>query len=431
MDGTTGRLKWGGDAALRGDSRSLPRKVKLVDLFSGPVALDESGQADIPLDLPDFNGTLRLMAVAFTDDRYGNAEAEMVVAAPIVAELSTPRFITPGDQAAVARDLTNLSGATQQLRVALRALDPLAVADGVRQVTLKDRQRATLRFVATATGSYGLGRLRLQIDGQGGARPVHIVRESVLQVQPAHAAENRVQRLRLAPGESFAPGDASISGYYTDSITASLSLSNRPPINVTRLVQRLLSYPYGCTEQTISAAVPWVLSDDAQARRYSLPQRTQQERAGQVANALARLAGMRNASGAYSLWGDGSSQDIWLTAYAAGFMQDARDHGFAIPDDALTRSQAWLLQQLQQSGGRFGTWREQLRRNLNSGRIDRDDMATLRNDHRRFASFAAAALTLARDRQAPLSTVRQLYDRYQERALSPLPLLQLAAAFQL
>src|SRR5690606_41674554 len=52
--GTAGRLKWGGDAALRGDSRSLPRKVKLVDLFSGPVALDESGQADIPLDLPDF-----------------------------------------------------------------------------------------------------------------------------------------------------------------------------------------------------------------------------------------------------------------------------------------------------------------------------------------------------------------------------------------
>lgn len=431
MDGATGRLKWGGDAALRGDSRSLPRKVKLVDLFSGPVLLDESGQADIALDLPDFNGTLRLMAVAFTDDRYGSAEAEMVVAAPIVAELSTPRFITPGDQAAVALDLTNLSGATQQVRVDLRALDPLAIDDGVRSVTLKDRQRATLRFVATATGSYGLGRLRLQIDGQGGARPVHIVRESVLQVQPAHAAENRVQRLRLAPGESFAPGGASISGYYTDSITASLSLSNRPPINVTRLVQRLLSYPYGCTEQTISAAVPWILIDDAQARRYSLPERTQQERAGQVANALARLAGMRNASGAYSLWGDGSSQDIWLTAYAAGFMQDARDHGFAIPDDALTRSQAWLLQQLQQSGGRFGTWPEQLRRNLDNGRIDRDDMATLRNDHRRFASFAAAALTLARDRQAPLSTVRQLYDRYQERALSPLPLLQLAAAFQL
>ena len=71
MDGTKGKLKWGGDAAMRGDSKSLPKKVKLVDLFSGPVKLNDKGEADIPLDLPDFNGTLRLMAVAFTPDNFG------------------------------------------------------------------------------------------------------------------------------------------------------------------------------------------------------------------------------------------------------------------------------------------------------------------------------------------------------------------------
>ena len=57
MDGTKGKLKWGGDAAMRGDSKSLPKKVKLVDLFSGVVKLNDKGEADIPLDLPDFNGT--------------------------------------------------------------------------------------------------------------------------------------------------------------------------------------------------------------------------------------------------------------------------------------------------------------------------------------------------------------------------------------
>lgn len=79
---------------MRGDSKSSPKKVKLVDLFSGPVKLNDKGEADIPLDLPDFNGTLRLMAVAFTADNYGSTDTEMVVAAPIVAELNTPRFIT-------------------------------------------------------------------------------------------------------------------------------------------------------------------------------------------------------------------------------------------------------------------------------------------------------------------------------------------------
>src|SRR5690606_24677632 len=189
-------------------------------------------------------------------------------------------------------------------------------------------------------------------------------------------------------------------------------LSNRPPINVGRLVQRLLSYPYGCTEQTISATLPWVLIDDADARRFGLPVRSREARAEKVAGALGRLAGMRNAAGAYSLWGDASARDVWLTAYATGFMQDARDHQFAVPDDALERPKRWLLEQVQQSAGSFGTWPDRLRRQLQSGRVDSDYATTLRNDHRRFAGFAAAALVLARDRQAPLSTVRQLFDRY-------------------
>src|SRR5690606_3337981 len=159
--------------------------------------------------------------------------------------------------------------------------------------------------------------------------------------------------------------------------------------------------------------------------------RSREARAEKIAGALGRLAGMRNASGAYSLWGDASARDVWLTAYATGFMQDARDRQFAVPDDALARPKRWLLEQVQQSAGSFGTWPDRLRRQLQSGRVDSDYATTLRNDHRRFAGFAAAALVLARDRQAPLATVRQLFDRYQERALSPLPLIQLAAAFQL
>ena len=274
MDGTKGKLKWGGDAAMRGDSKSLPKKVKLVDLFSGPVKLNDKGEADIPLDLPDFNGTLRLMAVAFTPDNFGSTDTEMVVAAPIVAELNTPRFITPGDQAAIALDVTNLSGADQKVTVKLEALDPLGIVDGTRTVTLKDKQRTTLRFNATTTGSYGLGLIRLTVDGQGGGKPVHIVRESVLQVQPAYAAERQVRRLRLNPGETNAPQTSWIASYYPDSTTVSLTVSNRPPFNVNRLVEGLLNYPYGCTEQTISATLPWVMLDEDAAKQFGLKPRT-------------------------------------------------------------------------------------------------------------------------------------------------------------
>lgn len=433
MDGTKGRLKWGGDAAMRGDTRTLPKKVKLVDLFSGPVTLDAKGEADIPLDVPDFNGTLRLMAVAFTADRYGSADAEMIVAAPVVAELSTPRFITPGDRAAIALDVTNLTGATQTFAVSLEARDPLAIADGQpRTITLKNQQRTTLRYTATATGSYGLGLMRLSVSSQGSADAVHIVRESVLQVEPAQAPESQVRRLRLMPGESVRPDAAWMAGYYPDSATVSLTVSDRPPFNVERIVKNLLTYPYGCTEQTISAAWPWLLMDADTARLYGVKDFSATARQDRVDRALQRLSGMQGASGAYALWGGpAGSRDVWLTAYAVGFLQDVRERGFSVPDATLDRSRGWLLQQVQHAPSGFGTWSAVLRAAVQAGRIPADAQNVLREDHRRFAGLAAASLVLARDGKAPLATVRQLFDNYQERARSPLPLIQLAAAFKL
>ena len=432
MDGTVGRLKWGGDAAMRGNTRSLPKKVKLVDLFSGPVKFDEKGEAEIPLDIPDFNGTLRLMAVAFTGEGYGNAQADMVVAAPIVAELSTPRFISPGDDAAIALDVTNLSGSVQNVTVQLTAGAPLVIDASPRTLTLKDQERTTLRYTATTSGSDGLGQLRLTVDGAGGAKPVHIVRESVLQVQPAQAPQRQVQRLRIAPGESLATQAAWIAPYFADSATVSVTLSGAPPVNAARLVHDLLGYPYGCTEQTISATYPWLLMDAGTAERYEVKNFTPAERQKQVSSALERLAGMRNSQGVYSLWGtaDASGRDVWLTAYSAGFLQDARDRGFDIQAQALDRTLNFLLQQVQQGSGGFGGWSPDLRRNMEAGRVGSGDLNTLLDDHRRFAGLAMATLTLARDGKAPLGTARQIYDRYQERARSPLPLIQFAAAFK-
>ncbi|VCU71308.1 hypothetical protein PIGHUM_03389 [Pigmentiphaga humi] len=432
MDGTPGRLKWGGDAAMR-DTRSMPVKVRLVDLFSGPVRLDAQGQAEIPLDLPDFNGTLRLMAAAFTAERFGSAQADMVVAAPVVAELSTPRFISPGDDAAIALDVTNLSGIPQTLSVRLEGLDPVRIRGGAQRISLADQQRATLRFAAEATGAYGLGRLRLTVDGEGGQEPVRIVRESLLQVQPAVAAARDVRRVRLAPGEQLALDAGAVSRLYADSASVSLAVSNRPPFNVKRLVQGLLDYPYGCLEQTASAAYPHVFIGEDEARAWGLTPRTRAERERAVEAAVARIAGMQKAGGGFALWGDGA-QETWLSAYVAGFLQDARGAGFNVPELASRRASDWLLAQLQQSSASFPRLPQALAAQLASGipqRLRDNDYGLLRDGHKRFAELAHAAYVLAREQKAPLSTLRVLHDDYRDRARSPLPLVHLGIALKL
>lgn len=427
MEGRVGKLAFGGDANMR-DTRSLPKKVKLVDLFSGPVALDAKGEASIALDIPDFNGTLRLAAVAWTPQRYARGEAQMTVAAPVVAELATPRFVAPGDTATLALDVTNMSGATQELKVRLQAAGPLRLRDGERSVTLKDGQRTTLRFAAEPTDAYGLARLLLQVQAAG-AGGLQIRRESVLQVQPAGPLERDVRRVRLEPGQSFRIDPAWLERHHRGSAHVSLTLANQPPLNVARLVQGLLDYPYGCLEQTTSAAYPHLFIDEAAAQAVGLTPRSREERARFVEGAMARLAGMQKAGGGFSLWGDGP-YEAWLSAYVIGFLQDARDQGFAVPPAMYRAGQEWLLRELQQAPNRFAALPATARPNPR-GEIPPREYELLRDQHRRFAELAHAAYVLARDQKAPLALVRYLHDQVRDRARSPLPLVHLALALRL
>ena len=85
FDGGSGKLKFGGDMALQAlpQAKRPTARVQTVDLFSGPVQLDAKGNARIRLKVPDFNGTLRVSALVYSDDQYGKRDVETIVRAPI------------------------------------------------------------------------------------------------------------------------------------------------------------------------------------------------------------------------------------------------------------------------------------------------------------------------------------------------------------
>src|SRR5690606_14999312 len=100
-------------------ARRPTARVKTVDLFSGPVVLDAQGRATVSLPVPDFNGTLRVSALVFGETSYGQASAESVLRAPVLAELSAPRVLAPGDRSTVTIDLQNFTGEAGEFRVVL------------------------------------------------------------------------------------------------------------------------------------------------------------------------------------------------------------------------------------------------------------------------------------------------------------------------
>lgn len=422
MAGQKGKLKFGGDNSPKA-GKNLPKKVKLIDLFSGPVLLNEQGEANITLNVPDFNGTLRLMAVVNGADRFGSVDQEMTVAASVVAEIATPRFLSIGDKALIALDLTNLSGAEQQFSLTLNGGKGLKIAEGDRTVTLKDQQKTTLRFPLEARGALGVQEIALKISGKN----VKIERHFPLMVQAPTQQQQLKKRYLIKPNDSLEISDADLSGLYPGSVLAHILVSNKAPIDVRAAVQGLLNYPYGCTEQITSAAYPHIFIDETLAKKFGLKPFTREQRVIIIDAVVARLAtlqvqGSSNAGG-FSLWGNSSHVDYWLSAYATNFLVDAREQGFAVPDAMYNRAMDFLLRGLQEGVSRLPARAEPERMVLinKPGGNDRD--------HDRFNVLAFGAYVLSRINKAPLATLRQLHES-RFLATSGLALTQLGIALK-
>jgi uncharacterized protein YfaS (alpha-2-macroglobulin family) len=419
MQGRKGQLRFGGDNTPS-PTKGLPKVVQLVDLFSGPVLLNERGEAEIPLRPPDFNGTLRLMAVVASADRFGSKDREMVVAAPLITELATPRFLSFGDRAVVALDLQNLSGASQELKISMTGGEGLRIQDSERNLALQDQQKQTLRFPVEARPIPGVQTVSVKVAGNG----LQVERNFGLAVRAPTPQLQFTKRYSIKSGDTLDIQDAAISGLHPNSALAHVVVSDKPPIDVRAAVQDLLTYPYGCGEQLTSTSYPHVFIDEDEARRFGLRPFTREQRVEMLERAVSKLGAMQAPNGGFSLWGNASEYEYWLSAYITNFLMDAREQGFAVPDTMYGQAMDFLLRGLQEGVSRLPANGSAAPVPVGSPQIFRD------RDNGRFDVLAYGAYVLARERKAPLATLRQLYES-RAQAQSGLPLVELGIALSL
>ncbi len=408
-EGGAARLRFGGDMALAAlpQARRPTARVQTVDLFSGPVRLDAQGNARVRLDVPDFNGTLRVSALVYSADGYGSREVETLVRAPLVAEASMPRVMAPGDRGTVTLDLANYSGRDGRFDVRVEGIGPLAVGDGTRQVALAADGRATLNFPVTAGNGHAVAQVRVRVDGGG----VKVDRRYDL---PVRAAWPAILRSRSRVLEAPAPVtlDASLAeGLLPRSVTARFTVSALPPIPFASAIRGALDYPYGCAEQTASKGYAALQLDEATVAMLGIRDVDAGKRRQYVEGALGRLASLQQGNGHFSMWGEGSYVNPLLTPYVVEFLLDAREAGFNVPEAMLQKALERLGEDLLAGGEQF------------YGRDHRS--------HLRFAYQAYAGYALARVNRAPLGTLRALHDNDRRHALGPLPLLHLGLALSL
>ncbi|MDH0621074.1 alpha-2-macroglobulin family protein [Pseudomonas fulva] len=408
--GRLASLAFGGDAAMAKGGKRPNTTVTIVAQQSLPVTLNEKGEGQATVDIPDFNGELRLMAQAWTEDHFGMAEGKTVVAAPLIAELSAPRFLAGGDQTRLALDLANLSGAAQQLTVQVTTEGQVSLTGNAMQsVALAEGQRSTLMIPVQAQGGLGQGKVHVQVTGLqlAGEAQTTFEREWTLGVRPAYPAMLKHFRVALKDQPWTLP-EADLAAFEPAGLEGTLALSSRPPLNLAEQIRALKAYPYGCLEQTTSGLYPSLYAEADTLKRLGIEGEPATVRKRKIEMGIEHLLGMQRYNGSFGLWSADSEEEYWLTAYVTDFLLRARDQGYGVPAEALKKASERLLRYLQE-------------RNLIE--VDYSEDA----DHTRFAVQAYAALVLSRSQQAPLGALRGLFERRAD-ARSGLPLVQLAVA---
>ena len=136
MGANRGPIRTGGDSGA-GNFHSPPPTQAPLALFSGIVEVAADGTAEVPFDIPAFNGTIRVMAVAWTATKVGHASVDVIARDPVVIAGTLPRFLGSGDQSRWRLDLLNAEAVAGDYTLTLTIEGPVGADPNLLQQTVK------------------------------------------------------------------------------------------------------------------------------------------------------------------------------------------------------------------------------------------------------------------------------------------------------
>ena len=384
-EGAVGKIRSGGCATKQsqtGQSFKPETYIKSVALFSGIVSVDEQGKALIPLDIPDFNGRLRLIAIAYSSTKIGSGEEDLIVRDPVILQGSLPRFLAPEDMTTLTLRLQNMDGPIGEYKLLPSAEGTISIKTPQDiSFHLDRKEEYVAKIPITTLPKVGNAKVKVNLEGPEGYK---IAKEWAFDVRPTQILNTKNLLAKITPEDSYTP--ASLAGtYWPGTITASATLSQRKELNVKALIDALKRYPYYCTEQLVSVASPLLYLEDLN-KIWSIEQQDDIDLIKiRVQASVERVINNMRSDGSFGYWSwnDVLTNRVWLSAYATEFLLRAHEQGYKISESSLKRAVAYLRRNISNPG---------------------------KNDERR-AAASYALYVLAKANEIDVGKVRYFYDQ--------------------
>ena len=331
----------GGFAAEQRAQRDPRRRFPSVSMFAGPLRTDAAGHARVQFTMPNYVGAVRTMVVGARGRRFGHAEQTTEVKSDLMVLSTLPRVIGPGDRIEVPVTAFAMADSLGTVEVSIAVQGPLAIVGEARKrVDFAGVGERDLSFQLQADHAVGPATIIVKATAAG----AHASRQTHLEVRPSSPPIYESDERGISPGDSvlFTLPDKGMPG----TNQARISVRRWPNFNFDNQMLRLVRYPYGCLEQTVSSVFPQLYLKD-------LLDLTPEERRivaadidERINEAILRLRHFQLPDNSFSLWPGQRQTSAWGSIYAGHFLIEARSLGYHIPDDML---QGWLRHQQTQA----------------------------------------------------------------------------------
>jgi uncharacterized protein YfaS (alpha-2-macroglobulin family) len=337
-----GRLTYHPMAQLKPSEALVQPKIRKAfpdtALWIADLQTNAQGQAQARLEFPDSLTTWRATVRGVTmDTRVGSALDRVVVRKNVMVRLAVPRFFRQGDEITVSAIVHNYLAGAKDVHLSMD-MKGLQVLEGVaRTVNVPSRGETKADW-------------RVRVDN---------VREATLTAKALTNEESDAMELTLpvvpfgvklseaASGSIADPaGEATQSFTFpagTEPSSHNLTLSVTPSLAgaILGALQYLTTYPYGCTEQTMSSFLPNIIVVRTLAALNMSYPGDKADLDRKIQAGLDRLYDYQHQDGGWGWWKDDESQ-VFMTAYVIAGLGDAQSAGYAPRADVLQKGQTFL-----------------------------------------------------------------------------------------